>query len=178
MPGRASGVIPLFQEIRTELDTLFDLAPEGAEFVFDKLRRDAAKSETGWKAINLRTQFTKIIKNAGRTPWPKLWHNLRASRQTELTEEFPTHVVTAWLGNSERIAERHHLQVLDSHFQRATEGAQPSAAQNPAQHSSEEPRNDSQAAEAENEEALVLQGTATKQGLSDSEIWAILDSNQ
>ena len=48
-----------------------------------------------------------------------MWHNLRSSCQTELTETFPSHVVTAWLGNSERIAEKHYLQVLDSHFAKA-----------------------------------------------------------
>ena len=63
--------------------------------------------------------FGKIIKRAGLVAWPRAWHNLRSSRQTELTETFPSHVVTAWLGNSERIAEKHYLQVLDSHFDKA-----------------------------------------------------------
>jgi hypothetical protein len=55
----------------------------------------------------------------GVTFGPKLWHNLRSSRQTELTEVFPAHVVSAWLGNSERIAAQHYLQVLESHFEKA-----------------------------------------------------------
>ena len=63
--------------------------------------------------------FGKIIKRAGLVAWPRTWHNLRSSRQTELSETFPSHVVTAWLGNSERIAEKHYLQVLDSHFAKA-----------------------------------------------------------
>ena len=63
--------------------------------------------------------FGKIIKRAGLVAWPRAWQNLRSSRQTELTETFPSHVVTAWLGNSERIAEKHYLQVLDSHFDKA-----------------------------------------------------------
>lgn len=44
---------------------------------------------------------------------------LEASHQTELTEQFPAHIVSAWLGNSERVAAQHYLQVLDSHFQKA-----------------------------------------------------------
>jgi integrase len=120
--GKATRVIPLFAEIRAELDTLFDQAPEGAEFVFDNLRRDAAKAATGWKAVNLRTHFTRIIKRAGLTPWPKLWHNLRASRQTELTETFPSHVVTAWLGNSERIAEKLHFRSVGDSTRRVGVG--------------------------------------------------------
>ena len=49
---------------------------------------------------NLRTQLQRIIKRAGLKPWPKLFHNLRATRQTELSEEFPAHVVCSWLGNT------------------------------------------------------------------------------
>jgi hypothetical protein len=42
------------------------------------------------------------------------------TRETELTETFPLHVVTAWLGNSQLIAAEHYLQVTDSHFEDAT----------------------------------------------------------
>ena len=55
------------------------------------------------------------------TAWPKLFQNLRSTRETELTETFPLHVVTAWLGNSQLIAAKHYLQVTDSHFQEATQ---------------------------------------------------------
>jgi hypothetical protein len=83
--------------------------------------RPASAERGDWKATNLRTQFERIIRRAGLTEWPRLWHNLRASRQTELVEEFPAHVVSAWLGNTERIAEKHYLQVLDSHFEKAAQ---------------------------------------------------------
>ncbi len=63
------------------------------------------------------------------TVWPRLWHNLRASRQTELEQQFPTHGVYSWLGNSERVAARHYWQVRDSDFERATE----KRVQNPTQ---------------------------------------------
>ncbi len=46
-----------------------------------------------------------------------------------MTETFPLHVVTAWLGNSQLIAAKHYLQVTDSHFQEA--------AQNPTQKGTE-----------------------------------------
>jgi hypothetical protein len=52
-------------------------------------------------------------------PWPRLFQNLRASRQTELTEMFPLHVVCAWIGNSEAIAVNHYLSVTDDHFKKA-----------------------------------------------------------
>ena len=63
----------------------------------------------------------RIIKRAGLKPWPKLFHNLRASRQTELAAEYPIHVVCAWIGNSAMIAARHYLQVTDDDFKQAAQ---------------------------------------------------------
>ncbi len=111
--GKGTRVVPLFAELRPYLEDVFDHAPVGAEFVVGGLRSDT----------NLRTRFEKIIKRAGVTPWPRLWHNLRASRQTELEERFPSHVVCAWLGNSVAIARQHYLQVREVDFQKATQKA-------------------------------------------------------
>ena len=47
---------------------------------------------------------------------------MRSSRETELVERFPVHVVTAWLGNTPEIARRHYLQVTDEHFWLASTG--------------------------------------------------------
>lgn len=60
-----------------------------------------------------------LINRAGLLPWPRLFHNLRASRQTELTDRFPDHVVATWLGNTVRIAKQHYLQVTDDHHAQA-----------------------------------------------------------
>jgi hypothetical protein len=49
---------------------------------------------------NLRTQFQRIIHKASLKPWPKLFQNLRSTRETELAETWPEHVVCAWIGNS------------------------------------------------------------------------------
>ena len=129
--GRASRVIPLFPELRKPLLEVFEQAPEGTEHVISKYR--AANS-------NLRTQFERIIRRAGLEPWPKLFHNLRATRQTELTEIMPGHVVCAWLGNTEDVAKAHYLQVTEAHFIKALQDPHPpakGAAQNPAQHPAE-----------------------------------------
>ena len=76
--------------------------------------------KSGWRNVNLRTQFERIVKHAGLKKWPRLFHNLRSSRQTELAETFPSHVVCAWLGNSEDIAKKHYYQVTDAHFAAAS----------------------------------------------------------
>lgn len=84
-------MIPIFPELRKPLNEVWELAGEKQEFVITRYR-DANQ--------NLRTTFLKIIKRAGLEPWPRLFHNLRATRETELAEPFPMHVVCEWIGNS------------------------------------------------------------------------------
>ena len=126
-PGGESRTIPLFPELVKPLQDVFDLAEPGTEYVIAKHR------DTN---VNLRTQFCRIIERAGLKVWPRIFQNLRSTRQTELAESFPSHVVCDWLGNSEQVAAKHYLQVTDDHFSKAV--------QNPVQHLHETPRNGSQ----------------------------------
>lgn len=71
-------------------------------------------------SANLLATMRKIVRRPGLTPWPKLFQNLRATRATELADQFPSHVATAWLGHSERIADKHYRQVTDDHFEKAS----------------------------------------------------------
>jgi len=61
----------------------------------------------------------KIIARADLKPWPKLFQNLRATRETELAEPYPIQVVCEWIGNSQAVAKRHYLQVTETHFAQA-----------------------------------------------------------
>ena len=61
-----------------------------------------------------------------------MFHNLRASRETELAAQFPLHVVCAWIGNSALVAQKHYLQVTESDFVRAAKSGAV-ALQNPVQ---------------------------------------------
>ena len=120
-------MIPLFPELQTALAEAWELAEEGSVYVVDERYRKAANTATGWRNINLRTTFEKIVRRAGLKPWPKLFHALRSSRETELAQEFPIHVVTAWLGNTPTVALRHYLLTTDSDFDRATPAKGPAA---------------------------------------------------
>ncbi len=120
-PDKATRTIPLFPELKPYLDQSFEQAEDGAEFVVDSVYRKSAMKRTGWKNSNLRTTFTKIIKRAGLAAWPRPFHNLRASRETELIECYPIQVVTDWLGNTPSIAMKHYLMTTEEHFQRAIE---------------------------------------------------------
>ena len=65
----------------------------------------------------------RVGRRAGLVPWPRLFHNLRASCETDLAATFPMHVVCGWIGNSPDVARRHYLQTLDTDFDRAVRGA-------------------------------------------------------
>jgi integrase len=109
--GKATRIVPLFAELRPFLDEAFSMAEEGERWVIPMLGGDADK--------NLGTTFRKIVKRAGVEVWPKPFQNLRASRQTELEQQFPTYVVCAWMGNTPTIAHKHYLTVTDEHFDSA-----------------------------------------------------------
>ncbi|MCX5653722.1 MAG: hypothetical protein NTY65_03615 [Planctomycetota bacterium] len=81
---------------------------------------------------NLQTKLRRTLRKAGVTPWPKLYQNLRSTRQTELADRFPVHVVCAWLGNSAPVAMKHYLQVTDEHFRQAAQEAVQKAVQPPS----------------------------------------------
>ena len=81
-----------------------------------------------------------------------------ATRQTELEESFPSHVVCKWIGNSLQVARKHYLQTTDEHFDRAIWGGAKSGArvvQNQAQHRHALDRTDSQNGVAEQGESLA-----------------------
>ena len=81
--------------------------------------RVAANTAMGWKNSNLRTEMTRLLRRAGVSGWPRLFHSMRASRQTELQHEFPLQVVCSWLGNSPRIAQQSYLLVTEDDFAKA-----------------------------------------------------------
>lgn len=118
--GRGVRMVPLFSELAPYLRQSQLAAPEDATYVIAKQAyRDAAIRPGGWANANLRTQLLKRLDQAGVTPWPRLFHSMRATRQTELENLFPRHVVCAWMGNSSVVAERNYLLVTEGDFKKA-----------------------------------------------------------
>jgi len=152
--GHESRQIPLFGELRPHLMQVFEEAEPGTEAIITRYRLDN---------MNLRTQFGRILTKAGLQVWPKPFQNLRSTRETELCEQFPEHVVCAWIGNSKLVAREHYLQVRDEDFERAASGPQ-SAAQNPAQYAAVPGGNDLTPTpqEAPEDAGLLLSTTASK----------------
>lgn len=121
--GKAFRMIPLFPELKPFVEDVCELLEPGQTYLINRYRDTNA---------NLRTRLLRIIQKAGVPVWEKLFQNMRASRATELADEFPEHVATAWIGHSVKVARQHYWQVTDDHFDRAI-GGQEKAAQNPAQ---------------------------------------------
>lgn len=111
--GKGYRVVPLFSELRRYLEEAFDPTEERC-----------IPSYSG-RGCNLRTSLLKLIEKAKLKPWPRPWHNLRASRQTDLAALYPLHTVTAWLGNTPSVATEHYLSVLPEHMAAAVAGPEP-----------------------------------------------------
>lgn len=163
--GHAVRVVPIVPEVRAILQDLFDAAEPGTEAVLPR-RVDGS--------ANLRTHFQRIIERAGCKPWPRLFHNLRASCATDWVERFPAHVVAGWLGHSPMIAASHYLQTRDAHFDMAAgiEGAATNpatrAATNPATHARPQDATDA------HEDALALANA----GVSDAGCEAVVSGEK
>ena len=114
IPSAAGGIriCPMFPELRPYLEAAWDAAPEGAEFVVTRYRQSSQ---------NLRTTLLGIQERAGVAPWPKLFQNLRASRETELMARYPAKDVASWLGNSVPVAMKHYAMATDESFQSAAD---------------------------------------------------------
>jgi integrase len=112
-------VVPVFPELYPHLREAFEEAQPGAVYCCPQFPHANQM---------YRKYIVRFIRQAGLKPWPKLFQNLRSSRETELAEKYPVHVACAWIGNSPQVAAKHYLQVTESHFAKAVRNP----VQNPA----------------------------------------------
>jgi len=124
-------VVPIFDELYPHLLAAFEAAEDGAIYCCPQHGRNAGQVYP--------KHILRAIAQAGLKPWPKLFQNLRSTRETELAEQFPVHVVCEWIGNSPRVAAKHYLQVTEDHFARAVQ----KTVQNPVQQASAPGRTES-----------------------------------
>jgi site-specific recombinase XerD len=108
--GGEERYVPLFPEVLTAFQELLELAEPGETLIFKR------RTPT-----NYRKNLLAIIKKAGLSPWPRLWQNLRASRETELCQSFPLPIVCRWIGNSEVVMNKHYAMMTDADFTRAAD---------------------------------------------------------
>jgi hypothetical protein len=121
--GKSHRLVPITPDLRASLQAVFDEAEPGTVHVVTRYRESNC---------NLRTQLHRILARAGVTPWPRTFHNLRASCETEWAERLPAHVAASWLGHSPTIAARHYLRVRESDFEQAARLVTPRVEEIPA----------------------------------------------
>lgn len=155
-------VVPVYPELAERFQAAFDAAEPGAVYCCPQY------------PLNICGQmYRKIIlaalTSAGLTPWPKLFQNCRASRETELAESYPLQVVCQWIGHTPAIAAKHYLQVTDEHYSRAAGQPGQNPGQNPGQTAPDSAGQSLTApSDAPPETALVASG----QGLSETGTYA------
>jgi len=111
-----SRTCPMFQELQPYLKSLSDSVQPG---------RKTAMTSPVFPIVcsprkNLGTAFTRMIKAAGLIPWPKLFMNLRSSRETELFKKFPAADICSWFGHSPAVAARFYAQSRSEEALRAS----------------------------------------------------------
>ena len=109
--GHAVRITPISPKLYPLLQAVFDAAEPGTEAVIPRARDPR---------VNLRTGLERVLTRASVQPWPRMFHNLRASCETDWVDQHPAHVVAGWLGHSPTIAARHYLHRLDRHLHAAT----------------------------------------------------------
>jgi integrase len=95
--------VPLFPAIVEELDKLRQ-GNEDKEFVINR-------SPNSW----IR-QFNQITESAGLDRIPRPFDNMRASRATEICNEYGAKQESVWLGHSEKTAMKYYLMVTDDDY--------------------------------------------------------------
>ena len=100
--GAGTRLIPLFPELEGPLLDCQEQAPDGEVFIFQRYQG---------KPMNIRHKLDSIIQKAGIEALPKPLQNMRATRQTELSndKEVGPYDACKIIGNSLRTAERHYL---------------------------------------------------------------------
>lgn len=117
--GKEARWVPLFPELKEELEALFfDPASEGREFVVNRYR-DASQ--------NLRTTLEKIVLRAGLDTIPQPFRNLRRTRSNEVYREFGAYKESKWIGHSRKVREDHYLDITDDDFRDAARRTTPTA---------------------------------------------------
>ena len=109
-PTKKTKILPIFPSLRPYLEQARKEAPEGSAYVVSPRFHEHGV---------FRNALRRVMKRAGIPPWVKPLVNCRASGQTELMQDYPAHVVCAWIGNSEKVARDHYLMVTEADYARA-----------------------------------------------------------
>lgn len=111
--GKPWRLVPIAPELLELLERAYAAAPEGEEFILPGYRRHASPSML----------ILRACRRAGVEPWPRPFHAMRASCETDWAARFPLADVSAWLGHTAKVAARHYLRPTEATFASATRTA-------------------------------------------------------
>ncbi len=140
--GKAWRKCAMFPEVEAALLELQEAAPAGEDYLFPHYRAQGANATT--------SALLKAMKRAG-VDYPAPWQNLRRTRATELADRLPAHVVSAWMGHTEEIANAHYRRPTDDHY--ATAAAFKTG---PGENPGERPPQDSKNKDLQTAEAVAM----------------------
>ena len=105
-------IVPLFPELRAELDRLFFSLDETDEneFVIEQYRRSC------W---NLGVPFKKISRRAGLGTIVQPFRNMRRTRSNEVRRKWGDLKERLWIGHSEQVMEKFYAVLADDEFAEA-----------------------------------------------------------
>jgi integrase len=98
--------IPIFPELKDHLGAIYNLG---------------SSTIVGLSPSGITSRFEQLLSKAQLSPWPKLWHSMRASRETELIRDYGITTACLWIGNSPSVAAKHYAQVSPEDWSRATQ---------------------------------------------------------
>jgi integrase len=107
---------PMFPELVPYLEALSEVVGPGLEVPLSAPVFPMAVDPR----VNLRTGLRRYIVRAGLEIWPKLFHNLRSSRETELLSVYPVADVCRWFGHSPAVAARFYAQARSEMAEKAS----------------------------------------------------------
>jgi len=109
--GHHERLVPLFPELRTELERHFSLdETSGNEFVIQGLQNSC------W---NLHHALQAIAKRAGLGTIIRPFDNMRMSRSNEVRRRWGPVLESLWIGHSEKVMKDHYALVSDEEFAEA-----------------------------------------------------------
>lgn len=103
--------VPLFPELRRELDALWEQTPKGTIYVLPRWRSEKS----------LAPHISKILDRNGIPPIKTILAYARRSRAMELRRQYPEAMVARWMGHSVKIADEHYDGDMDRDFEVASQ---------------------------------------------------------
>jgi len=112
--GHRERLVPLFPELRSELERHFSLdETNGNEFVLERFQN------TSW---NLHCQFQTIVRRAGLDKIIRPFDNMRMSRSNEVRTKWGELKESLWIGHSEKVMKDHYALLSEEEYAEAAEG--------------------------------------------------------